>query len=313
MPMMMPKGNVSAGNASQIRTVSVISRADRISYSLLTWPAFALLFCLTILPLFFLIFFSLTDISMFKLTNFEFIGFHNFISAMGDENFWKSIYISAIQVAGMVTLEMLLGMLSALLLLRDGKFIKGLRLAFLVPLMIAPVVVAYTWRLLYNTDLGVFNYFLSLVGIGRVNWLGHPTLANISIILSDVWLAVPMVSIILLAGLQSISMDYYEASQMDGAGPIRQFFLITMPLIKPTFLVAFLFRLMDAIRSFDIIYALTGGGPGNWSKPLNVYVYERTFQSYRIGYGSSLAVMMLLLIFLLSSILLNRINHSEAY
>lgn len=291
----------------------LISSTDRITYSLLIWPSFLILFLLTIVPLALLIGISVSDLVISKLDSMSFIGLKNYIDAFRSVKFWKSIGISGIQVGGIVSLQMLFGLLIALLLGREFRLVRASRLLFMIPMMIAHIVVGYTWRMLFNTELGMINYFLSVIGLPAVNWLSQPVSANIAVIVGSVWVSTPQVAIILLAGIQSISMDYYESARVDGASAIRQFFTITLPLLKPTIFTALLFRVMDAIRSFDTIYAMTAGGPGNATETLNVFAYSQAFKNWRLGYGAAVSMIMLVLIIGLSSGILRSINRTESY
>jgi multiple sugar transport system permease protein len=281
---------------------------DRLSYGLLMAPSFGLLFLLTVVPLIFSVGVSLFNYNILTPNTFRFNGIDNFLRAFNDRYFWKSVRISLIQVTGTVAGQMVVGMLVALLLSREFKGVKLLRGLYIVPMMITPVVSGLMWRMLFNTDLGMINYLLSVVGIGRVNWLGDSTMALITVIITDIWMSTPFVTTILLAGIQSISKDYYEAARVDGANIFRQYFHITLPLLKPMILLSVLFRAMDAIRRFDSIMAMTGGGPGNATETLNLYAYNQGFSNWYIGYSSAISFIMLVIIFSLSIFLLSRIR-----
>ena len=169
------------------------------------------------------------------------------------------------------------------------------------------------WRMLLNTDHGWINYYLNLLTGIEVNWLGDRFFANVSIVMTNTWITTPAVGIMLLAALQAISQDYYDATAIDGANRLQQLRHMVIPMIKPTMILALLIRLMDAIRQFDISYAMTGGGPGNATESLNLYAYTQTFKFWRIGYGSALSMIMLIIILISMTILLQWIHRTDTY
>ncbi len=285
--------------------------SNDISFKFLVLPSFILLFVLTIVPLIYSIVISLFDYSFMMPDKIRFIGFGNFIRAFEDSSFIHSLGVTAIQVVATVALQMVCGMLFALLLSRDFRGAKLIRAIYIIPMMITPVVVGLMWRMLFNTDMGMINYLLSLVNIPAVNWLGEGNVALLTVILADVWLSTPFVATILLAGIQGISRDYYEAATVDGANAVQSFFSITLPLVKPMILIALLFRVMDAIKRFDSIYVMTAGGPGNSTETLNLYAYQQAFNNWYIGYSAALSFLMLIVIFALSAFILARMNKNN--
>lgn len=282
-----------------------------ISFKFLILPSFILLFVLTIVPLIYSIVISLFDYSFMTPDKIRFVGFGNFIRAFEDSSFIHSLGVTAIQVVATVVLQMVCGMLFALLLSRDFRGAKLIRAIYIIPMMITPVVVGLMWRMLFNTDMGMINYLLNLVNIPAVNWLGEGNMALLTVILADVWLSTPFVATILLAGIQGISRDYYEAATVDGANAVQSFFSITLPLVKPMILIALLFRVMDAIKRFDSIYVMTAGGPGNSTETLNLYAYQQAFNNWYIGYSAALSFLMLIVIFALSAFILARMNKNN--
>ncbi len=299
--------NMSPEKKSVQHKSSYLKR-DRIENFLLMAPSFFLLFLLTIVPLVFSVGISLFDYSLLSSAEASFVGLDNFIRAFSDDAFWHSVWISLLQVGGTVIGQMTCGMIIALLLAREFKGVKIARAIYIIPMMITPIVSGIMWRMLFNTDLGMINYFLSIFGVESVNWLGSNSTALWTIIVTDIWMSTPFVTIILLAGIQAISKDYYEASTIDGANHVQQFFAITLPLVKPMMLLALLFRVMDAIRRFDSIMAMTGGGPGDATETLNLFAYFQGFTFWHIGYSSALSFIMLIIIFALSIVMLNKIQ-----
>lgn len=273
-------------------------------------PSFIMLFFLTIVPLVYTLYISFTNYKITSPTP-RWIGIANYMEAFNDAGFWHSILVMALQCISEVALQMLFGLIFALLLQKQFRGVKVCRALFILPWAVAPVVAGLMWRMLLNTDHGWINYYLNLLTGVEINWLGDRFFANVSIVMTNTWITTPAVGIMLLAALQAISQDYYDATAIDGANRWQQLRHMVIPMIKPTMILALLIRLMDAIRQFDISYAMTGGGPGNATESLNLYAYTQTFKFWRIGYGSSLSVIMLLIILISMTFLLQWINRTD--
>ena len=293
---------------SQLQHARGLRSKGDISFSALVAPAFVLLFALTLIPILFSVIISFCNFKLTQINNISFCGLDNFIRALGDAQFRSAIGITVIQVVATVAGQMILGMAAALLLSREGRYIRILRSLYIIPMMITPIVTGLMFRMMFNADMGVFNYLLGLLNIDPVNWLGDGTNALITVIVTDIWLSTPFVTMILMAGVQSISADYYDAAAIDGVNTIQQFFYVTLPLIKPMILLALLFRIMDAIRRYHSIMAMSAGGPGTATQTLNIYSYYQGFSYYNIGYSSALSLIMLVVIFVISMVLLKRIR-----
>jgi multiple sugar transport system permease protein len=174
------------------------------------------------------------------------------------------------------------------------------RSIYFFPLLIAHTYVAVIWQFLYQRDTGVINYYLSLLGIGPVSWLGSAAWVLPSVIIMDVWKNTGFAMIIFLAGLQSIPKDYYEAARLDGAGALQLFLRITFPLLTPTIFFVLVIFMIGAIQVFDTIIVLTGGGPGDASKSVVIYIYEQAFQNFDLGYASTIAMTLFMVILTLT-------------
>jgi multiple sugar transport system permease protein len=170
-------------------------------------------------------------------------------------------------------------------------------------LITTPVVVGLTWRMLYNSDLGMINYLLDAAGLPTPLWLASTRLALPSVVITDTWHAVPFVTLMFVAGLQSLPTEPQEAAKVDGASYWRRFLDITLPQMRPLIFLALIFRATDAIRMFDLIYVMTSGGPANATQTLNMYAYKVGFQFLNIGYGSALAVILMLVCIAISFVL----------
>lgn len=243
-----------------------------------------------------------------------FVGLDNYRFLLQDSRFWQSFLNTAYFSLLSVSLELTLGLLLAILL--HGSFRgRGLfRAIVLIPWAIPTVVSARMWEWILNPDFGLLNYLLQQIGLlsSPLNWLGDRVLAMHALILADVWKTSPFVALILLAGLQLIPEELYEAARVDGASRWQIFRRITFPLLLPFILIALLFRTLDAFRIFDLAYVLTGGGPANTTETLSLYAYKLLFQTLQFGYGSAVAVATFLTILLISAVcisLLRRQSH----
>lgn len=284
--------------------------SDQRSWYLLIGPPFVILFLLTIVPLVMSLYTSLLKWNLGDPAGPSFVGIQNFVQLASDPTFWHSIFLTIYQVGGTVIAQLILGIAIALLLAQDFRGSKFLRAVYLIPMMLTPVVVGMTWRMLFNTNFGMVNYLLSLIGIAPVDWLGNANTAMPAVIGTDVWFSTPFVVIIMLAGLNSIPPEVYEAAKCDGAGGMKMFWNITLPLMRPMILLAVLFRVMDAIRRFDTIFVMTGGGPGNATETLDLHAYFTAFDSLQVGKGAAIAIVMLALIFAVSMPILRNIQKS---
>jgi len=225
-----------------------------------------------------------------------FVGLANYLALFGDRRFWNAfantVYFTTVSVAA----EIVLGLAIALLLV--GR-LRGKAIAYaviLVPWATPTVVSARMWEWMYNADFGVLNYLLGL----HANWLGSPGLAMHAAIAMDVWKSTPFVAILLVAGLQNIPRELYQAAAVDGASGWAVFRRITLPLLAPLIAVALIFRTIDAFRVFDAIYVLTGGGPANSTETLSIYAYSVLFRTLDFGYGSALSVAVFLCVGLMT-------------
>lgn len=291
--------------------MAALNRDGNATWFLLIGPPFVILFLLTAVPLVLSVYTSMLDWNLADPDGAVFVGLQNFIDLAGDGAFWHSIGLTAYQVIATVAIQVALGLAIALLLSQEFRGAGFLRSIYLIPMMTTPVVVGLLWRMLYNTDSGAINGALGLVGIAPVDWLGDAALAMPAVIAADVWLSTPFVVVILLAGLRSIPSEVYEAAQVDGASGWRMFWHITLPLLKPMIFLALLFRTMDAIRRFDTIYVMTGGGPGNATETLDLFGYFNAFTYLEVGKGAAIATVLLLIIFLVSMPLLRRLQKGD--
>ena len=229
-----------------------------------------------------------------------FAGLSNYTRLVGDGRFWQSLGNTAVFTAISLTLELILGMLFALIL-NQAFFGRSLvRTTALIPWALPTAVMGLAWAWIFNDQYGVVNDILLRLGLIQegINWLGNPTRAMLSLIVADVWKTTPFIALILLAGLQSISSDLYEAHQMDGASPWQSFWQITIPLLTPQILIALLFRFAQSFGVFDLVQVMTGGGPAGSTETIAVYIYATVRRYLDFGYGAALVTVTFLLLIL---------------
>jgi multiple sugar transport system permease protein len=221
----------------------------------------------------------------------EFAGFDNFIRMFFDSRFRSTLWTTSFFTVASVGAEFLLGLILAL---AAGAFRSGgaLRVILLAPWTLPTAVIAVLWTWIFNDQYGLLNGILSSAGLAEVpqTWLGHPGTALFAIVVADVWKTTPFVFLILFAGLQNIPRDLYEAIEIDGGGPWAQFRYVTWPHLLPFVFVALIFRAVQAFAIFDLVWVMTGGGPGGATETASVYTYQTYMRYLDFGYGSALAV-----------------------
>ncbi|MCJ9669975.1 MULTISPECIES: carbohydrate ABC transporter permease [unclassified Neorhizobium] len=229
-----------------------------------------------------------------------FAGLDNYIRLATDFRFWESLWHTLIFTVLAVVAPLFLGTLAALIF--DAQFPgRGfLRGVFVMPMMATPVAIALVWTMMFHPQLGVLNYLLSLVGIGPQEWIYNRYSVIPSLVLVETWQWTPLIMLIVLGGLAALPREPYESAEIDGANAWQKFRYLTLPMIAPFLMIGVIIRSIDAIKSFDIIYAMTQGGPGTASETINIYLYNTAFSYYDIGYGSAMAVVFFVIIIALS-------------
>lgn len=230
-----------------------------------------------------------------------FIGLGNYQSLASDPGFRQSLRFTVLFVLASVPLELVLGLSFALLLHRPSPARGALRACVLIPWAVPAAVSGKVFELICNFQYGLANYLVQRIGLtdGPVNWLGSTGGAFFALVAGDAWKTAPFVAILFLAGLSAIPEDLYRQAAVDRAGPVQRFARITLPLLRPVFVVALLFRTIDALRVFDLVFVLTGGGPGGSTTSLSLYGYD-AFTGGDFGYGSAVSVVLFLIAFTLS-------------
>ena len=222
------------------------------------------------------------------------VGLGNYVKLLSDPLFRHSVYVTVVFAAGSVGAEMLLGMAGALMV-QKLRFLKGLvRTSMLIPMMLAPAIAGLIWKLFMDMDFGILNYFLTTLGLPESGWIADKNMVLPSIIMVDVWQWTPFVILLLLAGLESLPEDPYEAAQLDGATRPQLFWHITVPLLRPLIVIVLLFRVTFSFRAFDTILLLArGGGPGNNALTIAMYLYERAYVPFRLGMTAAVSYVIL--------------------
>jgi len=276
------------------------SPSDRRLSWLLLSPALATISLVALFPLGWTLWESLHahDLRMPWLGR-PFVGVENYAQIARDGRFWGALGHTAFFTGVTVMLELALGLFLALSMNRAFRGRGVVRAAILVPWAIPTVVAALLWRFIFDSQAGIANAVLVNVGVldEPIVWFVRSATAWVPVILADVWKTTPFVALLLLAGLQNIDASLYEAASVDGAGPGWQLRHITLPLLKPAIVVTLIFRTLDAFRVFDLIYVITGGGPGTSTEPIALYTFNALLQNLQFGYGSALSVVVFLVTF----------------
>ncbi len=263
----------------------------------------ALLVCIGILiPFFTAVIYSLQRYRLSQPWAREFNWGANYLNFLSDASFWNTLKVSLTYTGLTVGLELLLGLGIALLLQRRTRFNNFVSIMLLMPLMTAPALAALMWKLMTNPGFGVLSYLASLVGLEDFNWASDPDTAMLTVVLVDIWVYTPFIMILLLSGLRSLPPQPFEAAALDGVPRLFVFWRITLPMLTPFLLTAVLFRTIESIQMFDIIYAMTQGGPGDALTVFQVQAYLDFFQSTNVGRSAALLMVLWAITFFLSNI-----------
>ena len=270
----------------------------------LTAPGILVLLVTTTFPLAYLVWNSFQTINLAMPFLDGFAGVDNYVQMLDDSRFWHAITLTAIYTTSSVTLQVLIGLGLALLVMQipTGQWI--FRIVAILPIVLAPVVVGLFWRtLMLSPNFGLVDDLIRMLGFEQVNWLGAPTPALISVIIIHTWQWTPFAFLVLLASLASLPLDVYEAARIDRANAFQRFWHITLPLLRPAIVIVVIIRAMISLSAFAAIFAATGGGPGTASEILNLYAFKTSFVELNFGYGSALAVSLLVITMAVSSVL----------
>lgn len=271
---------------------------------LFIFPALFVLLCIVLYPLLHTLWLSLQNKVLIAPNQDEFVGFNQYIEVFHSADLLHSLWITIIFTLTSVAMKLVLGMIGALLLQVKSKATKVYWSIFMIPWLIPSVVAALIWRWILHDQYGILNQVLLNFNLidTKIAWLSDSILALISVILVDVWVGLPFMIIVCLAGLNTIPKEWYEAAMVDGASFLQRFRYITLPGMKPILLVIGILSLIGTFNSFNIIYTLTGGGPVNATTTLVIHIYQMAFTNYDFGMASTLSALTLIIIFILISL-----------
>lgn len=267
-------------------------------------PAFFFMMVMIGIPILMTLVFSFNDWNLLKGTGMSFNFGKNYLKVLSGREFWQSLWITCSYTLLCTLAEMLLGLSVALVLNRKFRGKNLVKTVVLLPYMMAPVAVGLMWMLFYEPSSGLMNYILTSAGLPRSAFISAKQTVIPAIGAVETWQMTPMVVIVCLAGLSSLPTDPIEAARADGATPLQTFFLVTLPLLTPTLFSIGLLRFIDVFKSFDLIYAMTKGGPANASRTLNLFAYETAFSYYKFGLSSTMLMLLFGAVLLLSIVVM---------
>ncbi len=264
-------------------------------------PGVIVLALITLGPFFYDVYLSLTDRYLASADPTQFIGLKNYLYIFKNMSFWKATFITLQYVFITVILEVLIGFTMAILFQLGFRGKKILRSMILLPMVTTPIAIAFMWRIIYNPTLGILNYLLSLLKIEGILWVSDPKTSLASVILVDIWQWTPFTFLVFSAGIATLPLDPFEAAIVDGAGFFQMVIYIMLPILKPIIAIIVLFRIVDSFKTFDIIYVLTGGGPGVTTETLNIHTYLNAFKFLKMGYACALSIILIIIIIFICS------------
>jgi multiple sugar transport system permease protein len=279
-----------------------LARRQR-SYYFFILPALVVIGAVIVFPWLFTLWMSVFDWKIGSAAHF--VGFENYQKLVTNQRFIESIVHTFYFTVLAVIIPLVLGTAAAMIFHRHFPFRGLLRGVFIMPMMATPVAVALVWTMMFHPQQGVLNYLLSLVGIPPSLWVYSPTLVIPSLVMVEVWHWTPLVMLIVLGGLAALPTEPYESARLDGASEWQLFRFITLPLVAPFLVVAAVIRTIDALKTFDTIYVITGGGPGTASETINLYLYLQAFAFYNIGLASAVVVVFFVIVLALALLLLH--------
>lgn len=277
------------------------------SWKLLFYPGRWILLLLTLVPTLYALYLSFFSYNLAKPTRREFVLLGNFLEVFKDKRFWSAFLVTTEFTVISLILEMILGMFIAICMTKKILGKELVQVIIILPMIMTPVVVGLIWKMFYDTEFGLISYYFNLLTGGTLNVLGSSESALLGLILVDVWEWTPYVALILLAGMQSLPMEPYEAVQVDGASAWQTFRYLTLPLLKPSISVAVMFRFMELFKWMDTVYIMTGGGPGTSTETLSYYAYRTNFKFLEVGYAAAMCLVMLVAVLVICNTIGKRV------
>jgi len=265
-------------------------------------PGLLVLIAIIIFPLLFTLRVSFSSWDVIA-PGLDWLGIKNYLRVFADTRFWESMGRLCFIAAVTVFTEYVLGFALALLVWKDVQYKKFFRILFLVPMMTTPVIMSVIWRTMFHESLGPLNNLLGVIGIDPVPWLSTAKMSMLSVMIVEIWQWTPFMFLLLLAGLLSLPREPFQAAKVDGAGPLRTFFLVTFPLMAPITIAAIIIRLIEASKIMETVYVLTSGGPGTATETGSYYIYIRGLRDFQIGYAASMSVVYLVMMIIALTII----------
>jgi alpha-1,4-digalacturonate transport system permease protein len=232
----------------------------------------------------------------------KFLGLQNYKEIFMNQEFWATLGRTGIYTAVAVPCLYVISLFIAMLLIKEMRMKGFFRAVIYWPYMISFIIVGLTWKWIFGDSFGILNYLLTLIGLKPISWLTNPFFANMSVVVATVWRYVGFYMVIFIAGLQAIPVDMYEAANLDGASKRQVFWKITLPLLKPTSLLVVMVSIIEAFKSYPLLLALTGGGPGKETTFIVQYIYEIGFSKQELGMASAMSVLLFIIIGIFSAL-----------
>lgn len=272
-----------------------VLREERVKHAFI-WPALLIILLVTIFPMIYSLVGSFMKVRLIPPTPPRFVGFENYAKLLGQERFWTVIETTSIIAFVAVAFQYVLGFAIALAVHAKVFAYRQLRVWLLMPMLMAPVAIALMFRMIFQPSLGPLNQIFSLFGYPNLPFLTDPTWATGVIIFVEIWTWTPFVMLLMLAGLQSLPQDVYEAAEIENASPWRRFWDITFPMLLPISVAVVFIRLIESMKIIDTVIILTGGGPGIQTETLTLFAYQEGFRKFNLGYTSALSFLFLIVI-----------------
>lgn len=287
--------------------------ASRATPYLLIAPALVLVFGLLLYPVIRALVLSFSNYTLIGSAPFKWVGFANYVKLLERGSaFWHSVGVTLNYALADIVCELAIGMGLALLLNRDFWGRQFFRVAILIPMMVPSLSSGLIWKYMYDDMFGIIPHMLRLLGAHPPVFLSDVKVTLYALVATEVWRGSPFMILVLLAALQAVPQELEEAARVDGANPLQVFLNVTLPSIVPAALIALLFRTVDALRTFDLVYALTGGGPGATTEVISLHIYNRGLSTFKLGFASAASVLLLLATLALCAIYLRGMARRQA-
>jgi multiple sugar transport system permease protein len=259
-------------------------------------------------PVFSLVYYSFFNFSALRQATMKPVGLKNYTFLLSDPELWERFVFTGKFVFICVTLQMLIGIFVGYQLQKNFRGRDVIFTILMMPMMLSPVVVGFLWKYMFNSEWGLVNWFVTILGFDKINWLGNSTAALWAAVAADTWMWTPFIILLATAAFRGIPETIYEAAEVDGASRAYVFFRITLPMAAPVLFIALIIRMIDSFKQYDLLFALTGGGPGSATQTVSFAVAKSAFTYFYTGEAAALSVILLLIIIGLSMILVRHLN-----